>query len=44
MFESTNWLLEEPDVPEQANYDMLTPTVVKPRGAANIDVDDLHVS
>nr|XP_026485778.1 probable cation-transporting ATPase 13A3 isoform X1 [Vanessa tameamea] len=43
MFESTSWLLEEPDVPEQTNYDMLTPTVVKPRGAANINVDDLHV-
>ncbi|CAH2099177.1 unnamed protein product [Euphydryas editha] len=43
MFESTSWLLEEPDVPEQANYDMLIPTVVKPRGAANINVDDLHV-
>ena len=44
MFESTGWRLEEPEVPESANYELLTPTVVKPRGAANINVDDLHVS
>ncbi|XP_050685597.1 probable cation-transporting ATPase W08D2.5 [Leptidea sinapis] len=43
MFESTGWLLEEPDVPELSNYDVLTPTVVKPRRAANISVDDLHM-
>lgn len=44
MFESTGWRLEEPEVPENVNYELLTPTVVKPRGAANINVDDLHVS
>ncbi|CAH0731621.1 unnamed protein product, partial [Brenthis ino] len=43
MFESTGWRLEEPEVPESENYELLTPTVVKPRGAANINVDDLHV-
>ncbi|CAH2226377.1 jg26252, partial [Pararge aegeria aegeria] len=44
MFESTAWKLEEPEVPERAHYEMLTPTVVRPKGAANINVDDLHVS
>ncbi|XP_034836724.1 polyamine-transporting ATPase 13A3-like isoform X2 [Maniola hyperantus] len=43
MFESTGWRLEEPEVPEQAHYEMLTPTVVKPKGPANINVDDLHM-
>lgn len=44
MFESTAWLLEEPDVPELTNYEILTPTIVKPKGSANINVDDLHVN
>ena len=44
MFESTGWVLEEPDVPEHSNYEVLTPTIVKPRKTANIDVDDIHVS
>lgn len=44
MFESTGWVLEEPDVPEHSNYEILTPTIVKPRKTANIDVDDVHVS
>ncbi|XP_038219122.1 probable cation-transporting ATPase 13A3 isoform X1 [Zerene cesonia] len=43
MFESTGWLLEEPDVPELSNYEILTPTIVKPKGAANINVDDIHM-
>lgn len=44
MFESTGWVLEEPDVPESSNYEILTPTIVKPKKTANIDVDDIHVS
>lgn len=43
MFESTGWILEEPDVPEQSNYEVLIPTVVKPKKPANINVDDFHV-
>ncbi|XP_022123479.2 polyamine-transporting ATPase 13A3 isoform X1 [Pieris rapae] len=43
MFECTGWLLEEPDVPELSNYEVLTPTIVKPKGSANINVDDLHM-
>ncbi|XP_063897760.1 polyamine-transporting ATPase 13A3 [Helicoverpa armigera] len=43
MFESTGWLLEEPDIPEASNYEILTPTIVKPRKTANIDVDDIHL-
>ncbi|KOB71964.1 putative cation-transporting ATPase [Operophtera brumata] len=31
MFESTGWTLEEPDVPEPSKYEILMPTVVKPR-------------
>ncbi|XP_041984188.1 polyamine-transporting ATPase 13A3 isoform X2 [Aricia agestis] len=43
MFESTGWSLEEPDVPELSNYDILTPTIVKPKGSANINVDNMHM-
>ncbi|CAB3242722.1 unnamed protein product [Arctia plantaginis] len=43
MFESTGWVLEEPDVPESSNYEILTPTIVKPKKTANIDVDDIHL-
>ncbi|XP_072945852.1 polyamine-transporting ATPase 13A3 isoform X2 [Epargyreus clarus] len=43
MFESTGWILEEPDVPEMSNYEVLTPTIVKPRGSANINVDDINL-
>lgn len=44
MFESTGWSLEEPEVAETNKFDVLTPTVVRPKGSANIHVDDLHVS
>lgn len=44
MFESTGWSFEEPDVPERLNYEILTPTIVKPKKTANINVDDIHVS
>lgn len=30
MFESTTWLLEEPEIEETTKYDMITPTIVKP--------------
>ncbi|XP_015598277.1 probable cation-transporting ATPase 13A3 [Cephus cinctus] len=30
MFESTGWMLEEPDVADTSKYDLLAPTVVKP--------------
>ncbi|XP_037876977.1 polyamine-transporting ATPase 13A3 isoform X1 [Bombyx mori] len=43
MFESTGWLLEEPDVPEPSNYEVLTPTIVRPKKTANINVDDIHM-
>ncbi|XP_026733922.1 probable cation-transporting ATPase 13A3 [Trichoplusia ni] len=43
MFESTGWVLEEPDIPEPSNYEILTPTIVKPKKTANIDVDDVHL-
>ncbi|KAL0810077.1 hypothetical protein ABMA28_010891 [Loxostege sticticalis] len=43
MFESTGWTLEEPDVPESANYEVLTPTIVKPKKTANINVDDVNM-
>lgn len=31
MFEATNWVLEEPEIDETAKYDIITPTVVRPR-------------
>ncbi|KAJ0171112.1 hypothetical protein K1T71_013311 [Dendrolimus kikuchii] len=43
MFESTGWSFEEPDVPEQLNYEILTPTIVKPKKTASINVDDIHM-
>ncbi|XP_028159815.1 probable cation-transporting ATPase 13A3 [Ostrinia furnacalis] len=43
MFESTGWTLEEPDVPESTNYEVLTPTIVKPKKTANINVDDVNM-
>ncbi|KPJ00656.1 putative cation-transporting ATPase 13A3 [Papilio xuthus] len=43
MFESTGWTLEEPDVPELSNYEILTPTIVRPKKTANINVDDIHM-
>ncbi|CAG5037661.1 unnamed protein product [Parnassius apollo] len=43
MFESTGWTLEEPDVPELSNYEILTPTIVKPKKTTNINVDDIHM-
>ncbi|XP_068624678.1 probable cation-transporting ATPase W08D2.5 [Battus philenor] len=43
MFQSTGWTLEEPDVPELSNYEILTPTIVKPKKTANINVDDVHM-
>ncbi|XP_052745334.1 polyamine-transporting ATPase 13A3 isoform X1 [Bicyclus anynana] len=43
MFESTGWRLEEPEVPERDHYEMLTPTVVRPKRPANINVDDMHM-
>ncbi|XP_076329570.1 polyamine-transporting ATPase anne boleyn isoform X2 [Tachypleus tridentatus] len=31
MFESTNWHLEEPDIDDTTKYDIITPTIVKPK-------------
>ncbi|CAG0923714.1 unnamed protein product, partial [Notodromas monacha] len=33
MFESTGWTLEEPQVADEAKYDMIIPTIVKPGSA-----------
>lgn len=30
MFESTGWILEEPNVTDCEKYDLLVPTIVKP--------------
>lgn len=30
MFESTGWLLEEPDVSDDTKFDLISPTVVRP--------------
>lgn len=30
MFESTGWILEEPDVSDVTKFDLISPTVVKP--------------
>ncbi|KAF5282157.1 hypothetical protein FQR65_LT02854 [Abscondita terminalis] len=41
MFESINWSLEEPGTSENSRYDMLAPTVVKPKSC--IDTSDLDL-
>lgn len=33
MFESTGWILEEPEMSETSQFDLLVPMVVRPRGA-----------
>lgn len=30
MFESTGWVLEEPEIADTAKYDLLVPAIVKP--------------
>lgn len=30
MFESTGWILEEPEISDTSKYDLLVPTIVKP--------------
>ena len=45
MFESTGWLLEEPEVNDSLKFDMIFPTVVKPPSSANVSqsVEDIEV-
>jgi hypothetical protein len=38
MFDWTGWTLEEPEVADSSKYDMMTPSVVRPRC---IDEDDV---
>jgi cation-transporting ATPase 13A3/4/5 len=46
MFESTGWLLEEPEVNDSSKFDMIFPTVVKPPSSsiALQSADDIEVS
>jgi cation-transporting ATPase 13A3/4/5 len=46
MFESTGWLLEEPEVSDSSKFDMIFPTVVKPPSSSSMlqNVDDIEVS
>ncbi|KAL1121979.1 hypothetical protein AAG570_003387, partial [Ranatra chinensis] len=41
MFESTGWVLEEPDVSDETKFDLISPTVVKPK-CYNSFSDDLN--
>ena len=45
MFESTGWLLEEPEVNDNSKFDMIFPTVVKPPSSASVSqsVEDIEV-
>jgi hypothetical protein len=45
MFESTGWLLEEPEVSDNSKFDMIFPTVVKPSSSASVSrsVEDIEV-
>jgi hypothetical protein len=46
MFESTGWLLEEPEVNDTSKFDMIFPTVVRPPNSTSVlqGVDDMEVS
>jgi cation-transporting ATPase 13A3/4/5 len=46
MFESTGWLLEEPEVNDTSKFDMIFPTVVRPPNSTSVlqGVDDIEVS
>ncbi|XP_054164736.1 polyamine-transporting ATPase 13A3-like [Oppia nitens] len=37
MFESTKWVLEEPEVSDSSKYDLLAPTIVKPPYVMGVD-------
>ena len=37
MFESTKWVLEEPEVKDSNKYDLLAPTIVKPANVSGIE-------
>ncbi|KAK9506093.1 hypothetical protein O3M35_008091 [Rhynocoris fuscipes] len=39
MFESTGWVLEEPDVSDATKFDLISPTVVKPSAECRISDD-----
>lgn len=41
MFEATGWLLEEPQVADNNKYDLLVPTVVKPKSGA-LEIGIIH--
>uniref|UniRef100_V5IBW0 P-type ATPase A domain-containing protein n=2 Tax=Ixodes ricinus TaxID=34613 RepID=V5IBW0_IXORI len=38
MFEATNWVLEEPDIDDNAKYDVIAPTVVRPKTSKEASV------
>lgn len=47
MFESTGWLLEEPEVSDAAKFDLISPTVVKPPssdGRITEDPEEVNVN
>uniref|UniRef100_A0A023F2U2 Cation-transporting ATPase n=1 Tax=Triatoma infestans TaxID=30076 RepID=A0A023F2U2_TRIIF len=41
MFESTGWVLEEPEVSDAAKFDLISPTVVKPPSSEDRITEDL---
>lgn len=46
MFESTKWVLEEPEVDDNNKFDMIFPTVLKPpvnHVSSDVDLDDLQI-
>lgn len=42
MFESTKWILEEPEVDDNNKFDMIFPTVVKPPKTYSHSTDDIN--
>jgi hypothetical protein len=46
MFESTGWLLEEPEVNDTSKFDMIFPTVVRPPNSTSVlqGADGIEVS
>ncbi|KAJ1522556.1 hypothetical protein ONE63_001742 [Megalurothrips usitatus] len=43
MFESTNWLLEEPEIDDNSKFDLIFPTVVRPPSSNAADMAPLEI-
>lgn len=43
MFQSTKWILEEPDIADSTKYDLLVPTIVKPQPNNSLESTEIGI-